>query len=144
MGKVFNAKEGDYASTAKQYAQQYAQQIVAREILACRWVQRACQRQLNDLTRFKGKGSPYRFNPKLTDKNGRSFHPADNICAFIERCPHVKGPLSALYILALRDRVFRARWINSVVLMSLKRRFDNPHLPGAKPHKVELCLGCWL
>ena len=140
MGNVFNAKKGDYASTA----QQYAQQIVAREILACRWVQRACQRQLNDLTRFKGKGSPYRFNPKLTDQNGRSFQPADNICALIERRPHVKGPLSALYILALRDRVFRARWINSVVLMSLKRRFDNPHLPGAKPHKVELCLGCWL
>jgi predicted DCC family thiol-disulfide oxidoreductase YuxK len=77
-----------------------------------------------DLTRLKGKGSPNRFNPKLTDKNGHSFHPADNICAFIERLPHVKGLLSALYILALRDRVFRARWINSVVLMSLKRRFD--------------------
>lgn len=67
---------------------------MAGEILACRWVQRACQRQLDDLARFKGKASPYRFNPKLTDKVGRSFLPADNLCAFIERLPHVKGPLA--------------------------------------------------
>ena len=76
--------------TAK-IAKQYAEQVVAGDILACRWVQLACQRQLNDLTRFKGKGSPYRFNPKLVDRDGRSFHPADNLCAFIERLPHVKA-----------------------------------------------------
>ena len=79
--------------TAK-IARQYAEQVVAGEILACRWVQLACQRQLNDLARFKGKASPYRFNPKLTDRDGRGFHPADNLCAFIERLPHVKGPLA--------------------------------------------------
>lgn len=36
-------------------ARQYAEQVVAGEILACRWVQRACQRQLDDLAKFKGK-----------------------------------------------------------------------------------------
>lgn len=65
-------------------AGQYAEQVVAGEILACRWVQRACQRQLDDLARFKGRSSPYRFNPQLTDRDGRAFHPADNLCAFIE------------------------------------------------------------
>ena len=35
----------NYAATAKRYAEQ----VVAGEILACRWVQRACQRQLDDL-----------------------------------------------------------------------------------------------
>ena len=75
-------------------ARQYAEQVVAGEILACQWVQRACQRQLDDLAKFKGKASPYLFNPKLTDKDGRSFQPADNLCAFIERLPHVKGPLA--------------------------------------------------
>ena len=75
-------------------ARQYAEQVVAGEILACRWVQRACQRQLDDLAKFKGKASPYSFNPKLADKDGRSFYPADNLCAFIERLPHVKGPLA--------------------------------------------------
>ena len=57
-------------------------------------MQRACQRQLDDLAKFKGKASPYNFNPKLADKDGRSFYPADNLCAFIERLPHVKGPLA--------------------------------------------------
>jgi hypothetical protein len=47
--------------------------VVAGKILTCKWVQRACERQLSDLIRFKGKDSPYRFNPKLTDKLGRSF-----------------------------------------------------------------------
>ncbi|CAM8633554.1 COG4626 Phage terminase-like protein, large subunit [Burkholderiales bacterium] len=83
-------EKGNYSEVARQYAEQ----VVAGEILACRWVQRACQRQLDDLARFKGKASPYRFNPKLTDKVGRSFLPADNLCAFIERLPHVKGPLA--------------------------------------------------
>jgi len=75
-------------------ARHYAEAVVAGDLPACRWVQLACQRQLNDLARFKGKGSPYQFNPKLLDKNGRQFHPADNLCAFIERLPHVKGPLA--------------------------------------------------
>ena len=44
----------NYAAMAKRYAEQ----VVAGEVLACRWVQLACQRQLNDLSRFKGKGSP--------------------------------------------------------------------------------------
>ena len=83
-------KPSNYAATAKRYAEQ----VVAGEILACRWVQRACQRQLDDLAKFKGKASPYLFNPKLTDKDGRGFQPADNLCAFIERLPHVKGPLA--------------------------------------------------
>lgn len=38
-------------------ARQYAEQVVAGEILACQWVQRACQRQLDDLAKFKGKVS---------------------------------------------------------------------------------------
>ena len=75
-------------------ARKYAQAVVAGDILTCKWVQRACQRQLNDLAKFKGKASPYQFNPKLTDKDGREFRPADNLCAFIERLPHVKGPLA--------------------------------------------------
>lgn len=75
-------------------AKHYAEAVVAGEILACRWVRLACQRQLDELVRFKGKASPYRFNPKLTDKAGRAYYPADNLCAFIERLPHVKGPLA--------------------------------------------------
>ena len=89
-----SARTKDRASDYAMSAKRYAEQVVAGEILACRWVQRACQRQLDDLAKFKGKASPYLFNPKLTDKDGRNFQPADNLCAFIERLPHVKGPLA--------------------------------------------------
>ena len=47
-------------------ARQYARDVVAKKILTCKWVRLACQRQLDDLERFKGKDSAYRFNPKLT------------------------------------------------------------------------------
>ncbi len=84
-------------STPRAYptlARHYAEAVVAGEVSACKWVQLACKRQLDDLARFKGKFSAYRFNPKLTDGKGRAFYPADNLCAFIERLPHVKGPLA--------------------------------------------------
>jgi hypothetical protein len=75
-------------------ARQYAKAVVTGRVLTGKWVREACQRQLDDLARFTGRDSPYRFNPTLTDKLGRSFRPADNLCAFIERLPHVKGPLA--------------------------------------------------
>ena len=79
-----------YAKSAKQYAQA----VVDNEVLACQWVQKACQRQLDDLVRYKRKSSIYQFNPELSDRYGRVFRPADNLCGFIERLPHVKGPLA--------------------------------------------------
>ena len=60
----------NYAAISKRYAEQ----VVAGEILACRWVQRACQRQLDDLAKFKGKASPYLFNPKLKDTQFADYH----------------------------------------------------------------------
>lgn len=80
----------DYAAIARRYAES----VTAGEVPACRWVVKACQRQLDDLVRFRGRKSPYRFNPVLTDRSGRQYRPADNLCAFIERLPHVKGPLA--------------------------------------------------
>lgn len=75
-------------------ARRYAESVVAGDVPACQWVKKACQRQLNDLIRFKGRGAIYRFNPLLTDATGRKYRPADNLCAFIELLPHVKGPLA--------------------------------------------------
>jgi phage terminase large subunit-like protein len=71
----------DYTAIAKQYAEA----VVPGEVAGAKWVRLACQRQLDDLKRF---------NPTLTDKTGRKFRPADNLCAFAERLPHVKGPLA--------------------------------------------------
>ncbi len=46
---------------------QYANAVISGKIPAGKYVRQACQRQVNDLRRFKGKASAYRFNPVLTD-----------------------------------------------------------------------------
>ena len=116
--------ESPYVSMANEYAKH----VVAGEILACRWVQLACQRQLDDLKRFKGKNSPYRFNPKLTDKTGREFYPADNICAFIERLPHVKGPLAGEPIALEPWQAFILTTVFGWVKPDGKRRFRRSYI----------------
>ena len=113
-----------YAATAKQYAQS----VVTGAIPACHWVQLACQRQLNDLARFKGRDSPYRFNPKLSDRNGRGFRPADNLCAFIERLPHVKGPLAGEPISLEPWQVFILTTVFGWVTPDGKRRFRRSYI----------------
>jgi phage terminase large subunit-like protein len=118
------SKEGSYSEIAKRYAEQ----VVACEILTCRWVQRACQRQLNDLAKFKSKSSPYFFNPKLTDKDGRSFYPADNLCGFIERLPHVKGPLAGEPIQLEPWQAFILTAVFGWVKPDGKRRFRRSYI----------------
>ena len=109
-------------------AKKYAESIVAGDATACRWVRNACQRQLSDLARFKGKGSPYLFNPKLTDRSGRSFYPADNICAFIEHLPHVKGPLAGEPIHLEPWQVFILTTVFGWVKPDGKRRFRRSYI----------------
>ena len=114
----------NYAAVARQYAEA----VVAGDISACRWVQAACQRQLNDLTRFKGKGSAFQFNPKLRDREGRSFYPADNLCAFIERLPHVKGPLAGELITLEPWQVFILSTVFGWVKLDGKRRYRRSYI----------------
>jgi len=109
-------------------ARQYAKDVVAGKILTCKWVRMACQRQLDDLNRFKGKDSPYRFNPKLTDKSGKAFAPADNLCAFIERLPHVKGPLAGQSIHLEPWQVFILTTVFGWVKPDGKRRFRRAYI----------------
>jgi hypothetical protein len=113
-----------YAKTAKHYAEA----VVEGEIPACRWVQLACQRQLDDLARFKGKAAPYWFNTKLTDREGRSFHPADNLCAFIECLPHVKGPLAGQPIVLEPWQVFILTTVFGWVKPTGRRRFRRSYV----------------
>jgi len=109
-------------------ARRYAEAVVGGEIAACKWVRLACQRQLDDLKRFRGKDSPYRFNPKLTDKQGRSFQPADNLCAFVERLPHVKGPLAGQPIHLEPWQVFILTTVFGWVKPDGKRRFRRAYI----------------
>jgi phage terminase large subunit-like protein len=109
-------------------ARRYAEAVVAGEILACRWVKQACQRQLDDLARFKGKASAYQFNPKLRDREGRTFLPADNLCAFIERLPHVKGPLAGEPISLEPWQVFILSTVFGWMKPDGKRRFRRSYI----------------
>lgn len=56
----------------------YARRVVSGEIVACKWVRLACQRQLNDLERTDWK---YSFDPAR----------ANRVCRYIELLPHIKG-----------------------------------------------------
>lgn len=58
----------------------YAEQVVAGEIPACKWVKLACSRHLLDLDKY-ATGDRFRFD---ADK-------ADEVCEFIAALPHIKG-----------------------------------------------------
>ena len=62
-------------------AEQYIEGVVNGQILACKWVQLACERAISDLKRSRTAAFPFRFDVTL----------ADRVCSFIELLPHVKG-----------------------------------------------------
>jgi phage terminase large subunit-like protein len=63
-------------------AHEYAKRVVAGDVLACKHVIAACQRQLDDLARqHTDKSFEFTFDE----------HAAHRVCAFIEGLPHVKG-----------------------------------------------------
>ena len=70
-------------------ASQYAHDVVAGKIPACRFVRLACERQIVDRKRWpalsaaeaKKRGDPYFFDKKA----------AERVCNFIEKLPHTKG-----------------------------------------------------
>ena len=60
----------------------YARAVAAGEVLACKWVRAACQRQLDDLARSQADPDwPWRFDADA------AWRP----CDFIEMLPHIKG-----------------------------------------------------
>ena len=80
-------------------AHQYALDVKAGEITACKWVRLACKRFLKDLKRSETDPSfPYKYNPPLTeivDGVATEYFPANRAVEFIELLPHVKGRWAA-------------------------------------------------
>lgn len=76
-------------------ATQYAHDVVDGKIIACKWHRLACKRHLDDLKKSENEAYPYVFNPELIDINGKNFLPAQRICAFAEKMPHIKGDWAA-------------------------------------------------
>jgi phage terminase large subunit-like protein len=66
-------------------AHQYAQDVVAGKIPACKWIKLACQRHLDDLVKSADAEYPYKFDAKKGDR----------VCIFLEMLPHVKGKWAA-------------------------------------------------
>lgn len=75
-------------------ATQYARDVVEGRQIACKWVRLACQRHLKDLVRAE-QGWIYQFNPDLVDIKGKAYRPAQRVCMFAERLPHIKGDWAA-------------------------------------------------
>jgi phage terminase large subunit-like protein len=65
-------------------ANEYAREVVSGRVLACKWVQLAAQRHLDDLARAR-KGWLYAFDETK----------ANRACRFIEQLPHTKGDWAA-------------------------------------------------
>lgn len=76
-------------------ATQYASEVVAGKIIACKWHRLACKRHLVDLERIGTDGFPYVWNPLLQNKKGLNFRPAERVCKFAEIMPHIKGDWAA-------------------------------------------------
>ena len=78
----------------------YARDVVKGKIDVCQYVKRACQRQLDDLERFKDDDI-FVFVPEA----------AEHICWFIEQLPHVKGPKAKSMAEGVeRSRIYLEPW----------------------------------
>ncbi|HJT63093.1 MAG TPA: terminase large subunit [Burkholderiales bacterium] len=79
----------DHAPARADYvarAESYARRVIAGDILACKWVKAACQRQLDDLARVAARDEAWPFYFDCEE--------AIRWCQFVELMPHVKGDLA--------------------------------------------------
>jgi phage terminase large subunit-like protein len=73
-------------TTAKKYplvkrAEDYARQVNAGKIPACKWIKLACRRHFDDKKSSRTRAYPYRFEPALAEK----------VAKFMQLLPHTKG-----------------------------------------------------
>lgn len=82
----------DYCRTALAYCRR----VVSGKQVACEYVKLACQRQIDDLARWKGTKAPYRFDRKK----------ANRVCALVEYFRHIKGALAGQRIVLEPWQIF--------------------------------------
>src|SRR5258708_1817007 len=70
----------DYSAEARKYCEE----VLSGKTPACKWVRLACERQVKDLQRVEQTHFLFTFDEEK----------AARVCRFIERLPHIKGPLS--------------------------------------------------
>ncbi len=99
-------------------AQRYAKDVVAGKIPAGRFVKAACKRQIEDLKRWKAKGSAHRFDTARANK----------VCRFIELLPHIKGPKAGEPIILEPWQVFILTTVFGWVKADGTRRFRRVYI----------------
>ena len=114
-------KSKDY----EKIALDYAGAVVDGEIVACKYVIQACQRQLDDLDR---EGFDYHFNPPMEDGNGKDYKPGSRVCAFIEKLTHIKGHWARTPIRLEPPQIFWLMCIFGWVDAKGLRRFKTAYL----------------
>lgn len=98
-------------------AEKYAQDVVCGKICACDLVKKACQRQLDDLIRYKS-GEKFIFEPEAGDR----------VCWFIEHLTHVKGELAGEEIKLEPWQIFILHTVFSWKTASGIRRFRRVYI----------------
>ena len=99
-------------------ANRYIRDVLAGKVIASKNVKQACQRQRDDLARFKGKDSPYRFDKARAIK----------VCKFVELLPHIKGPLAGQRITLGAWQVFILTTVFGWVTPDNFRRFRRVYI----------------
>jgi hypothetical protein len=123
-------------------ARKCAEQVIAGDVPDCRWVKLACQRKFNYLARLRSKATPFRFNTKLTERDGRSYYPAVpyapslTVCV-TRRARWLMSPLSRQTKLTQSSSIFRCSYLQhsrSNTLTSEANRTSVPILHQLKDH----------
>ena len=99
-------------------ALRYAKEVVAGKIPAGRFVKAACERQIEDLKRWKAKAAPYQFDRARAAK----------VCRFIELLPHIKGPKAGELIVLEPWQIFILTTVFGWVKADGTRRFRRVYI----------------
>lgn len=102
-------------------ALEYAEGVIAGDIVACKWVRLACRRQLNDLERF-ADGEQFIWNPVL-QRGGKEYQPVHRVCNFLEQLQHIKGQWAGSKFVLEPWQVFRIACVFGWVRPDGNRRF---------------------
>jgi len=99
-------------------ANKYIKDVLSGKVLANEFVKQACQRQKDDLSKYRGKNSPYRFDKEK----------ANYVCQFVELLPHIKGPLAGQPIVLGNWQIFILTTIFGWVTEAGFRRFRRVYI----------------
>lgn len=122
----------------EQIALQYARDVVAETIPACKWVKAAAQRQLDDLEKY-ADGEQFLWNPVII-KRGKEVQPVHDICSFIENLSHVDAQWAGTPIILEPWQIFVLSCVFGWTDLDGLRRFREVYLEVPRKNGKSLLL----